>query len=159
MTRDCSLWCSASCRLAFILFLTVWCHFVFADGISVTGLPISSPLRQVLKPRSESRPVSSESGKAEYSHVKVITHFTNVVLPNPRRSSSILLLSSVFPNLWHSRSRHLNVLLVRKIKGRTIALPPNHSVSHLRAEHRVNLVGVSPELQMLCNHDSEPQQA
>uniref|UniRef100_A0A671UMU3 Trafficking protein particle complex subunit 9 n=1 Tax=Sparus aurata TaxID=8175 RepID=A0A671UMU3_SPAAU len=41
------------------------------DGISVTGLPISSPLRQVLKPRSETKPVSSESGKAEYSHVKV----------------------------------------------------------------------------------------
>uniref|UniRef100_A0A667XAM7 Trafficking protein particle complex subunit 9 n=1 Tax=Myripristis murdjan TaxID=586833 RepID=A0A667XAM7_9TELE len=33
------------------------------DGISVTGLPISSPLRQVLKPRAETKPVSSESGK------------------------------------------------------------------------------------------------
>uniref|UniRef100_A0AAQ5Y5Y4 Trafficking protein particle complex 9 n=1 Tax=Amphiprion ocellaris TaxID=80972 RepID=A0AAQ5Y5Y4_AMPOC len=41
------------------------------DGISVTGLPISSPLRQVLKPRPETKPVSSESGKAEYSHIKV----------------------------------------------------------------------------------------
>lgn len=51
--------CAVPCRL-------------FADGISVTGLPISSPLRQVLKPRSDSRPVSSESGKAEYNHVKVI---------------------------------------------------------------------------------------
>uniref|UniRef100_A0A7N6ADD0 Trs120/TRAPPC9 N-terminal domain-containing protein n=1 Tax=Anabas testudineus TaxID=64144 RepID=A0A7N6ADD0_ANATE len=40
------------------------------DGISVTGLPISSPLRQVLKPRPETKPVSSESGKAEYSHIK-----------------------------------------------------------------------------------------
>ncbi|CAJ1083595.1 trafficking protein particle complex subunit 9 isoform X2 [Xyrichtys novacula] len=42
------------------------------DGISVTGLPISSPLRQVLKPRAETKPVSSESGKAEYSHIKTL---------------------------------------------------------------------------------------
>ncbi|XP_074543544.1 trafficking protein particle complex subunit 9 isoform X2 [Halichoeres trimaculatus] len=42
------------------------------DGISVTGLPISSPLRQVLKPRAETKAVSSESGKAEYSHVKTL---------------------------------------------------------------------------------------
>ncbi|CAG5883929.1 unnamed protein product [Menidia menidia] len=40
------------------------------DGISVTGLPISSPLRQVLKPRAESKPISTEPGKADYSHVK-----------------------------------------------------------------------------------------
>ncbi|XP_034016028.1 LOW QUALITY PROTEIN: trafficking protein particle complex subunit 9 [Thalassophryne amazonica] len=40
------------------------------DGISVTGLPISSPLRQVLKPRSENKTVSGESGKTEYSHIK-----------------------------------------------------------------------------------------
>uniref|UniRef100_A0A8D3CDM2 Trafficking protein particle complex subunit 9 n=1 Tax=Scophthalmus maximus TaxID=52904 RepID=A0A8D3CDM2_SCOMX len=42
------------------------------DGISVTGLPISSPLRQVLKPRTETKTVGSESGKAEYSHIKCI---------------------------------------------------------------------------------------
>ncbi|XP_048085395.1 trafficking protein particle complex subunit 9 isoform X1 [Alosa alosa] len=42
------------------------------DGISVTGLPISSPLRQVLKPRAESKAVSSEPGKAEYNHVKTL---------------------------------------------------------------------------------------
>uniref|UniRef100_A0A671UT37 Trafficking protein particle complex subunit 9 n=1 Tax=Sparus aurata TaxID=8175 RepID=A0A671UT37_SPAAU len=47
------------------------------DGISVTGLPISSPLRQVLKPRSETKPVSSESGKAEYSHVKTLEAVLN----------------------------------------------------------------------------------
>ncbi|XP_075867291.1 trafficking protein particle complex subunit 9 isoform X1 [Nelusetta ayraudi] len=47
------------------------------DGISVTGLPISSPLRQVLKPRSDSRPVSSESGKAEYNHVKTLEAVLN----------------------------------------------------------------------------------
>ncbi|KAM6899295.1 trafficking protein particle complex subunit 9 isoform 5-T5 [Xenentodon cancila] len=47
------------------------------DGISVTGLPISSPLRQVLKPRSENKPVGSESAKAEYSHVKTLEAVLN----------------------------------------------------------------------------------
>ncbi|XP_035038021.1 trafficking protein particle complex subunit 9 isoform X2 [Hippoglossus stenolepis] len=47
------------------------------DGISVTGLPISSPLRQVLKPRPETKPVSSESGKAEYSHIKTLEAVLN----------------------------------------------------------------------------------
>uniref|UniRef100_A0A8C5EV54 Trafficking protein particle complex 9 n=1 Tax=Gouania willdenowi TaxID=441366 RepID=A0A8C5EV54_GOUWI len=47
------------------------------DGISVTGLPISSPLRQVLKARSESKSVSSESGKTEYSHVKTLEAVLN----------------------------------------------------------------------------------
>ncbi|TKS88669.1 Trafficking protein particle complex subunit 9 NIK- and IKBKB-binding protein [Collichthys lucidus] len=47
------------------------------DGISVTGLPISSPLRQVLKPRAETKTVSSESGKAEYSHVKTLEAVLN----------------------------------------------------------------------------------
>uniref|UniRef100_A0A3P8S3W0 Trafficking protein particle complex subunit 9 n=1 Tax=Amphiprion percula TaxID=161767 RepID=A0A3P8S3W0_AMPPE len=47
------------------------------DGISVTGLPISSPLRQVLKPRPETKPISSESGKAEYSHIKTLEAVLN----------------------------------------------------------------------------------
>ncbi|XP_067364329.1 trafficking protein particle complex subunit 9 isoform X1 [Channa argus] len=47
------------------------------DGISVTGLPISSPLRQVLKPRPETKPVSSESSKAEYSHIKTLEAVLN----------------------------------------------------------------------------------
>ncbi|XP_061615742.1 trafficking protein particle complex subunit 9 isoform X5 [Phyllopteryx taeniolatus] len=47
------------------------------DGISVTGLPISSPLRQVLKPRPESKPVSGESGKGEYSHIKTLEAVLN----------------------------------------------------------------------------------
>ncbi|XP_061111345.1 trafficking protein particle complex subunit 9 isoform X2 [Conger conger] len=46
------------------------------DGISVTGLPISSPLRQVLKPRTESKTVS-ESGKTEYNHVKMLEAILN----------------------------------------------------------------------------------
>ena len=44
---------------------------VVPDGISVTGLPISSPLRQLLKPRAEAKPLGSESSKAEYNQVKV----------------------------------------------------------------------------------------
>ncbi|XP_063041125.1 trafficking protein particle complex subunit 9 [Engraulis encrasicolus] len=47
------------------------------DGISVTGLPISSPLRQVLKPRAESKPVSSEAGKAEHNHLKTLEAVLN----------------------------------------------------------------------------------
>ncbi|KAJ3609209.1 hypothetical protein NHX12_023733, partial [Muraenolepis orangiensis] len=39
------------------------------DGISVTGLPISSPLRQALKARGE--------GKTEYSHVKSLEAVLN----------------------------------------------------------------------------------
>ncbi|XP_048849766.1 trafficking protein particle complex subunit 9 isoform X1 [Brienomyrus brachyistius] len=42
------------------------------DGISVTGLPISSPLRQVLKPRSENKPMGTESGKPDYNQVKML---------------------------------------------------------------------------------------
>ncbi|KAM4540063.1 trafficking protein particle complex subunit 9 isoform 2-T2 [Odontesthes bonariensis] len=47
------------------------------DGISVTGLPISSPLRQVLKPRPDTKSVSSDAGKAEYSHVKTLEAVLN----------------------------------------------------------------------------------
>ncbi|XP_030645125.1 trafficking protein particle complex subunit 9 [Chanos chanos] len=42
------------------------------DGISVTGLPISSPLRQVLKPRTENKPVSTDTSKTEFSHIKTL---------------------------------------------------------------------------------------
>nr|XP_021157062.1 trafficking protein particle complex subunit 9-like [Columba livia] len=43
------------------------------DGISVTGLPLSSPFRQVVKPRVETKPVNpQESSKVgDFSHVKV----------------------------------------------------------------------------------------
>uniref|UniRef100_A0A8C5XSN1 Trafficking protein particle complex subunit 9 n=1 Tax=Microcebus murinus TaxID=30608 RepID=A0A8C5XSN1_MICMU len=43
------------------------------DGISVSGFPLSSPFRQVVRPRVESKPVNpSESSKAgDFSHVKV----------------------------------------------------------------------------------------
>lgn len=61
------------CVFALVLLLSGSsdCARLFSDGISVTGLPISSPLRQVLKPRPENKAVSSESAKAEYSHIKV----------------------------------------------------------------------------------------
>ncbi|KAI5100868.1 trafficking protein particle complex subunit 9 isoform X1, partial [Silurus meridionalis] len=42
------------------------------DGISVTGLPISSPLRQVLKPRPENKQVNSDANKSEYNNVKTL---------------------------------------------------------------------------------------
>ncbi|XP_071229754.1 trafficking protein particle complex subunit 9-like isoform X3 [Salvelinus alpinus] len=42
------------------------------DGISLTGLPISSPLRQVLKPRAETKPLGSESSRTDYNHVKTL---------------------------------------------------------------------------------------
>uniref|UniRef100_A0A1A8EUR1 Trafficking protein particle complex 9 n=2 Tax=Nothobranchius korthausae TaxID=1143690 RepID=A0A1A8EUR1_9TELE len=47
------------------------------DGISVTGLPICSPLRQVLKPRPETKPISNDSGKLEYSHIKTLEAVLN----------------------------------------------------------------------------------
>ncbi|KAK5911598.1 hypothetical protein CgunFtcFv8_005759 [Champsocephalus gunnari] len=47
------------------------------DGISLTGLPINSPLRHVLKSRSENKTVGSESGRAEYSHIKSLDAVLN----------------------------------------------------------------------------------
>uniref|UniRef100_A0A8C1GSN4 Trafficking protein particle complex 9 n=1 Tax=Cyprinus carpio TaxID=7962 RepID=A0A8C1GSN4_CYPCA len=46
-------------------------HDLNDDGISVTGLPVSSPLRQVLKPRAENKPVGTDASKNEFNHVKV----------------------------------------------------------------------------------------
>uniref|UniRef100_A0AAR2L028 Trafficking protein particle complex 9 n=1 Tax=Pygocentrus nattereri TaxID=42514 RepID=A0AAR2L028_PYGNA len=47
------------------------------DGISVTGLPISSPLRQVLKPRPENKQVNADTSKSEYNHVKTLEAVLN----------------------------------------------------------------------------------
>ncbi|RXN09353.1 trafficking particle complex subunit 9 isoform X1 [Labeo rohita] len=47
-------------------------HDLNDDGISVTGLPVSSPLRQVLKPRAENKPVGTDASKNEFNHVKDI---------------------------------------------------------------------------------------
>uniref|UniRef100_A0A7M4F0K0 Trafficking protein particle complex subunit 9 n=1 Tax=Crocodylus porosus TaxID=8502 RepID=A0A7M4F0K0_CROPO len=49
------------------------------DGISVSGLPLSSPFRQIGKPRVESKPINPpESGKAgDFSHVKTLEAILN----------------------------------------------------------------------------------
>ncbi|KAI9548568.1 hypothetical protein NQZ68_007435 [Dissostichus eleginoides] len=62
------------------------------DGISVTGLPINSPLRHVLKPRSENKTVGSESGRAEYSHIKYFLYFP----PLSRAAGEEVLFEDLF---------------------------------------------------------------
>uniref|UniRef100_A0A669P9R0 Trafficking protein particle complex 9 n=1 Tax=Phasianus colchicus TaxID=9054 RepID=A0A669P9R0_PHACC len=49
------------------------------DGISVSGLPLSSPFRQVVKPRVEAKPVNpQESSKGgDFSHVKTLEAILN----------------------------------------------------------------------------------
>nr|XP_039320388.1 trafficking protein particle complex subunit 9 isoform X5 [Saimiri boliviensis boliviensis] len=49
------------------------------DGISVSGFPLSSPFRQVVRPRVEGKPVNPpESSKAgDYSHVKTLEAVLN----------------------------------------------------------------------------------
>lgn len=45
----------------------------FLDGISVSGFPLSSPFRQVVRPRVESRPTNPSEGSktGDLGHVKV----------------------------------------------------------------------------------------
>ncbi|XP_071277959.1 trafficking protein particle complex subunit 9 isoform X1 [Agelaius tricolor] len=49
------------------------------DGISVSGLPLSSPFRQVVKPRVETKPLNpQESSKVgDFSHVKTLEAILN----------------------------------------------------------------------------------
>ncbi|XP_067414413.1 trafficking protein particle complex subunit 9 isoform X2 [Emydura macquarii macquarii] len=49
------------------------------DGISVSGLPLSSPFRQIVKPRVESKPINpTESSKVgDFSHVKTLEAILN----------------------------------------------------------------------------------
>ncbi|KFR07554.1 Trafficking protein particle complex subunit 9, partial [Nipponia nippon] len=49
------------------------------DGISVSGLPLSSPFRQVVKPRVETKPINAqESSKVgDFSHVKTLEAILN----------------------------------------------------------------------------------
>ncbi|XP_041335350.1 trafficking protein particle complex subunit 9 isoform X2 [Pyrgilauda ruficollis] len=49
------------------------------DGISVSGLPLSSPFRQVVKPRVETKPLNpQESSKVgDFSHVKMLEAILN----------------------------------------------------------------------------------
>lgn len=47
--------------------------FSSLDGISVSGFPLSSPFRQVVRPRVESRPTNPSEGSktGDLGHVKV----------------------------------------------------------------------------------------
>ncbi|XP_034619557.1 trafficking protein particle complex subunit 9 [Trachemys scripta elegans] len=49
------------------------------DGISISGLPLSSPFRQIVKPRVDSKPINpTESGKVgDFSHVKTLEAILN----------------------------------------------------------------------------------
>ncbi|XP_027700795.1 trafficking protein particle complex subunit 9 isoform X2 [Vombatus ursinus] len=49
------------------------------DGISVSGLPLSSPFRQVVKPRVDSKPVNPPEGSktGDFSHVKTLEAILN----------------------------------------------------------------------------------
>nr|XP_046219961.1 trafficking protein particle complex subunit 9-like [Oncorhynchus gorbuscha] len=79
------------------------------DGISVTGLPISSPLRQVLKPRAETKPLGSESSKTDYNHVKKNYLDKDQTVPFtdgpdifvPKRTRQCHLLLDVFNSTEH----------------------------------------------------------
>ncbi|KAI4791782.1 hypothetical protein KUCAC02_033801, partial [Chaenocephalus aceratus] len=62
-----------------------------SDGISLTGLPINSPLRHVLKSRSENKTVGSESGRAEYSHIKRRTQTFNEGTPVGMRNDPAVI--------------------------------------------------------------------
>uniref|UniRef100_A0A8B9PB19 Trafficking protein particle complex 9 n=1 Tax=Apteryx owenii TaxID=8824 RepID=A0A8B9PB19_APTOW len=49
------------------------------DGISVSGLPLSSPFRQVVKPRVETKPMNPPEGSkaGDFSHVKTLEAILN----------------------------------------------------------------------------------
>ncbi|XP_052439794.1 trafficking protein particle complex subunit 9-like [Carassius gibelio] len=47
-------------------------HDLNDDGISVTGLHVSSPLRQFLKPRAENKAVGSDASKNKFNFVKTL---------------------------------------------------------------------------------------
>ncbi|NWI09861.1 TPPC9 protein, partial [Crypturellus soui] len=49
------------------------------DGISVSGLPLSSPFRQVVKPRVETKPLNPAEGSktGDFSHVKTLEAILN----------------------------------------------------------------------------------
>lgn len=59
------------------------------DGISVSGFPLSSPFRQVVRPRVESRPANPSEGSktGDLGHVKVSP-------PMEMHAARILLVSA-----------------------------------------------------------------
>lgn len=63
----------------------------FLDGISVSGFPLSSPFRQVVRPRVESRPTNPSEGSktGDLGHLKVSP------LVETQAAGTLLLLPSV----------------------------------------------------------------
>ncbi|XP_039180938.1 trafficking protein particle complex subunit 9-like [Crotalus tigris] len=49
------------------------------DGISVSGLPLSSPFRQVIKPRMENKPINPQEATkvGDFSHIKTLEAILN----------------------------------------------------------------------------------
>uniref|UniRef100_A0A3Q4FXK5 Trafficking protein particle complex subunit 9 n=1 Tax=Neolamprologus brichardi TaxID=32507 RepID=A0A3Q4FXK5_NEOBR len=127
------------------------------DGISVTGLPISSPLRQVLKPRAETKPVGSESSKAEYSHVKTLEAVLNFKYSGGAgkvegyyRELSLGVHVDVEPSVFFTRvstlpatsTRHCHLLL-------DIFNPTEHELT-VRAKNNQDLVLHASECQRMA---------
>uniref|UniRef100_A0A669B2L3 Trafficking protein particle complex subunit 9 n=1 Tax=Oreochromis niloticus TaxID=8128 RepID=A0A669B2L3_ORENI len=123
-------------------------------GISVTGLPISSPLRQVLKPRAETKPVGSESSKAEYSHIKTLEAVLNFKysggagkVESYYRELSLGVHVDVEPSVFFTRvstlpatsTRHCHLLL-------DIFNPTEHELT-VRAKNNQDLVLHASECQ------------
>ncbi|CAI5689969.1 unnamed protein product [Oreochromis niloticus] len=127
------------------------------DGISVTGLPISSPLRQVLKPRAETKPVGSESSKAEYSHIKTLEAVLNFKysggagkVESYYRELSLGVHVDVEPSVFFTRvstlpatsTRHCHLLL-------DIFNPTEHELT-VRAKNNQDLVLHASECQRMA---------
>uniref|UniRef100_A0A3B4GJC9 Trafficking protein particle complex 9 n=1 Tax=Pundamilia nyererei TaxID=303518 RepID=A0A3B4GJC9_9CICH len=126
-------------------------------GISVTGLPISSPLRQVLKPRAETKPVGSESSKAEYSHIKTLEAVLNFKYSGGAgkvegyyRELSLGVHVDVEPSVFFTRvstlpatsTRHCHLLL-------DIFNPTEHELT-VRAKNNQDLVLHASECQRMA---------
>uniref|UniRef100_A0A669DE78 Trafficking protein particle complex subunit 9 n=1 Tax=Oreochromis niloticus TaxID=8128 RepID=A0A669DE78_ORENI len=128
------------------------------DGISVTGLPISSPLRQVLKPRAETKPVGSESSKAEYKgHGKTLEAVLNFKysggagkVESYYRELSLGVHVDVEPSVFFTRvstlpatsTRHCHLLL-------DIFNPTEHELT-VRAKNNQDLVLHASECQRMA---------
>nr|XP_020144295.1 trafficking protein particle complex subunit 9 [Microcebus murinus] len=93
------------------------------DGISVSGFPLSSPFRQVVRPRVESKPVNpSESSKAgDFSHVKTLEAILNFKysggpghMEGYYRNLSLGLHVEVEPSVFFTRVSTLPATSTRK---------------------------------------------
>lgn len=71
----------------------------FLDGISVSGFPLSSPFRQVVRPRVESRPTNPSEGSktGDLGHLKVS--------PSEAQAAGTLLVTAKRPlqlSVWRT---------------------------------------------------------